>query len=36
VINFLVHKSGEAIEDEWVDDKNISKEDEIMDDFEGL
>jgi hypothetical protein len=36
LINFCVWRSGEAIEEEGVEDEDISKEDEIAEAFEGL
>jgi hypothetical protein len=36
VINFLVQRFGERIEDEDVEDEDIFEEDEIVEDFEGL
>jgi hypothetical protein len=36
MINFLVQMFGEAIDDEWVEGEDISEENEIVEDFEGL
>jgi hypothetical protein len=36
LINFCVWRSREAIEEEGVEDEDISKEDEIAEAFEGL
>jgi hypothetical protein len=36
VIKFLVQKSGEVIADEGSEDEDVSQQDEIAEDYEGL